>query len=211
MKKLIFIISLFIVTIPHVYAGQEEDACFVLLNQAVKNDSRFSDSEIFVNGDLTEVLFDESNNSYHDFSSYDGFVDRRAENPDNVWNGIYGDEYYFDARRNNIGTIISGSNYVISQISWFGKDSNFDFPLESKSGPQFGDKYILRDNYFKEYVLYTHHLNSYPYDLLSCGIVRVIPLWDRSFSDINESWYMTNILNGSKNQPKLWNRKCASW
>jgi len=67
-----------------VYAGQEEDACFVLLNQAVKNDSRFSDSEIFVNGDLTEVLFDESNNSYHDFSSYDGFVDRRAENPDNV-------------------------------------------------------------------------------------------------------------------------------
>lgn len=190
----------------------EESECFSLLNIAVTQDNRFTDSEIFPDGDLSKVLYDEASSSYYDFSSYSNFWNIAALNPENSgWSSW--DDYYFEARRNNIGTIVSWNNYVLSQISWFWRDSNFDFPLESKTGDTFGDKYKFNGNFFKEYVLYTHHLKSSSegYPLMSCGIVKVIPLEWRTFSDINESGYMTNILNGVKKQENLWNQKCASW
>lgn len=212
MKKLLILAFIFTSIFTQTHAGSEEDACFLLLNEAVWNDQRFKDSDLMPNWDLTNVLYDESNNSYYDFWTYSNFRVKRAENTANTWYP-YGDEYYFEARRNNIGTIIAWNNYVISQISGFWRDSNFDFPLESKTWTPFGDKYKFNGNFFKEYVLYTHHVNSYSesYPLMSCGIVKVTPLWWRTFSDINESGYMTNILNGIEKQDNLWNKKCASW
>lgn len=202
MKKIIFFIALFLPF--SVFAGSEERECFNLLNEAIENDTRFQDSRIFVNGDLSQVLYDEANNSYYDFSSYQNFRSIRARNP------IDGSRYFL-ARRNNIGTIISpSSNYVVSQITGFWRDSNFDFPLTPRSGPSLGDPYKLKDGFFKEYVLYTHHVNSHPYDLMSCGIVKVVPLDGRTFSEISESGYMTNIITGASRQTALWNRKCSS-
>lgn len=213
MKIFLFVLSfLVLLSVPSfTYADIEEDTCFELLNTAVKNDSRFKDPKILKSGDLSRVLINESNNTLYDFSKYNYFYDKRAyewyNEPANSGSSLY----YFDARRNNIGTIIAEKNYIISQISWFGRDSNFDFPLSANSWTlSFGDKYKLNGQFFKEYVLYTHHLNSSPYDLLSCGIVKIIPLWERSFSEVNESWYMTNILEWISNQSVLWNKKCSS-
>jgi len=188
-----------------VFAWDEEDACFTLLNEAIINDSRFVDSDIFPDGDLSKVYF-EWKNSYGDLTTYDNFKDERAENPNSGNN-------YFIARRNNIGTIITRNDYVVSQIVGFGRDSNFDFPLKSPDNNSYWDKYKFWWDFFKEYVMYTHHLNrsSEWYPLLSCGVVKVIPLDDRTFSDISEWDYMTNVLVGIKNQEKLWNRKCSSW
>lgn len=205
MKKLyylFFCLSLLAFSPSVLYAWTEEDACFELLNQAIKTDNRFNDPLIFKNGDLSNVPLDETNNSEYDFSTYSNFLDQRASNP-------LGGKYFY-ARRNNIWTIIASRDYVISQIAWFWKDSNFDFPLRAQSWYSLGDKYRFDGNYFKEYVLYTHHLKFYPYDLLSCWIVRVIPLDDRSFSEISESWYMTNALRWKKSQSILWWKKCSS-
>lgn len=210
MKKYFLYILVIVLIFPvsGAHAGKEENECFKLLDKAVKQDSRFDDSRIFVKGDLSEVLYDESNNSYYDFSSYSNFRDERVVNPRrrNWWGNS---KYYFQARRNNIGTIISSNNYVLSQVTWFWRDSNFDFPLEAKTGIPFWDPYKLKDWFFKEYVLYTHHLR-WTWDLLSCWIVKVIPLEGRSFSEISESWYMTNILTGRKKQSILGDKKCAS-
>lgn len=212
MKKSLILFFTLAIFVTQTYAGSEEDACFLLLNEAVWNDQRFKDSVLMPNWDLTNVLFDESNNSYYDFSTYDNFKDKRALNPvRRYW--AYNREL-FPARRNNIWTIISWNNYILSEISWFWRDSNFDFPLESKSGVPFWDKYKLNNNFFKEYVIYTHYIrknySSGPYLLMSCWIAKVTPLGWRSFSEINESWYMTNILNWIAPQPNLWWNKCAS-
>lgn len=219
MKKIFLLMAFICLSTSSLHASlndgkswSEEAACFKLLNQAVANDIRFKDPVILEKGDLSKVLFDEANNSFYDFSTYENFWNASVRNPANAW-GSGWDDYIFEARRNNIWTIISWNNYVYSQISWFWKDSNFDFPLESKTGKPFGDKYRLNWNFFKEYVIYTHHLRSSTEDfpLMSCWIAKVIPLWWRTFSDINESWYMTNILNGIAPQANLWWKKCASW
>lgn len=212
MCKLYFLLALFItfIFVPSTFAWVEEDACFKLLNQAVKNDARFKDKSILKNGDLSKVLYNEGNSADYDFSSYDNFYQERSyktayEPSSQTWS-----EYLFSARRNNIGTIISPSNYIYSQIAWFWKDSNFDFPLSVKSWIPLWDAYKLNGNFFKEYVLYTHHLNNNPYDLLSCGIVKVIPLSKKTFSEISEGWYMTNILTGKTNQSVLGGNICNS-
>ena len=209
MKKILFLVTCLSLPLS-VFAGTEEDECFKLLDKAIKQDTRFQDSRIFENGDLSKVLYDESNSSYYDFSSYNNFRNKRVINPRREdWESAF--KYTFPARRNNIGTIISpDEEYVISQISGFWRDSNFDFPLTPKSWPSFWDPYVLKDGFFKEYVLYTHHINTHPYDLLSCGIVKVTPLDGRSFSEISESWYMTNVITGSKKQSILWDKKCSS-
>jgi len=122
-------------------------------------------------------------------------------------------DYYFEARRNNIGTIIAENDYVYSQITGFWRESNFDFPLSAPNWmPPLGDKYVLSNNFFKEYVVYTHHAKSpvENFPLMSCGIVKVTPLDGRTFAEINEGWYMTNILTWITNQPNLWWQKCNS-
>jgi hypothetical protein len=219
MKNLVFILFLIFCGTTSVSANlrdwpswAEEEACFDLLNKAVENDNRFTDATLLPDWDLSNVLYDEASSSYYDFSSYSNFWSAAVENPANSWWSSW-DNYYFEARRNNIGTIISWNDYILSQVSWFWRDSNFDFPLESKTWTPFGDKYKFNGNFFKEYVIYTHHIksSSEDYPLLSCGIVKVTPLGGRTFADINESGYMTNILNGISNQPNLWNNKCASW
>jgi len=219
MKKLSLLFTLFILSTGSLYAWlddwpfwSEEDACFNLLNEAISNDIRFQNPDLMPNGDLSNVLYDESNNSYYDFSSYSNFWNVAVPNPVNAW-GPGWDDYLFEARRNNIWTIISWNNFVYSQISWFWRDSNFDFPLESKSWAPFWDKYRMNGNFFKEYVIFTHHLKSFSesYPLMSCGIAKVTPLWGKTFSDINESGYMTNILNGIAPQQELGWSKCASW
>lgn len=220
MKKILSIISLLFLFTATSFANlwdgrdwEEEAACFELLNEAVANDQRFKNTTLLPNWDLSSVLFDEVSSSYYDFSKYSNFWNAAVKNPKNLSNWNPNDDYYFTARRNNIGTIISWNNYILSQVSWFWRDSNFDFPLESKSWIPFGDKYRLSDNFFKEYVIYTHHIksSSESYPLLSCGIVKVIPLWGRSFADISEWGYMTNILNGIEAQEALWGSKCSSW
>jgi len=174
----------------------QEAACFKVLNDTVAADTRFKDTTILPNWDLTSVLYDEVNSSYIDFSNFWNFFDELAVNPANSW-GAWWDDLIFEARRNNIWTIINGNNYVYSQISGFWRNSNFDFPLESKTWRPFWDKYKLNGNFFKEFVIYTHHVrsSSEDYPLMSCGIAKVVPLGGRSFSEINESGYMTNILN----------------
>ncbi len=218
MKKIILLFSLIfsyssVDALLFSWSRDEEYACFDILNEAVKNDNRYVDSDVMPDWDLSKVLFDEWNSSFVDFSNYYDFWYNASVNPVNTSNGNVYDDYLFYARRNNIGTIIAGNDYVLSQISWFWRDSNFDFPLESKTWQPFGDKYKMNGNFFKEYVVYTHHVrdNSEDYPLMSCWIVKVTPLWGRTFSDINESWYMTNILNGISPQAALWWNKCASW
>lgn len=210
MKKFFILCCFLFLVFPHVsFAGEEEKACFNILNTAINNDNRFNDPDIFVSWDLSRVLFEEASGSYYNFSEYNQFQDATVINP--VRRNAPGIlKKLFHARRNNIGTIVSRNNYLVSQIAGFWRDSNFDFPLNPKNGISFGDSYTFWGGFFKEYVLYTHHLNDNSWDFLSCGIVRVIPLDGRSFADISESGYMTNILQWVKNQEILGNKKCSS-
>jgi len=212
MKFVWIFILLWLTLFSSVHAWVEEWICFELLNEAVSNDTRFRDNVVLPNDDLTSVLLDEVNNSFVDLSNYTEFRNNRVTNPVNSW-GSPNDDYLFEARRNNIGTIIAGNDYVYSQVTGFWRESNFDFPLSAPWGsPSFGDKYVLSNNFFKEYITYTHHVKSFAesYPLMSCGIVKVTPLDGRTFAEINEWWYMTNILTWISNQPNLWNQKCNS-
>lgn len=219
MKILISVILFWLLVSPTVSATLNDDSswieealCFNVLNEAVANDNRFRDNVVLPNNDLTSVLLEEVSDSYEDLSHYNNFWWEAEYNPSNS-GGNTDDDYLFDARRNNIGTIIAGNNYLYSQIVGFWRESNFDFPLSAPIWqPSYGDKYVLGGNFFKEYILYTHHVKSNFEDnpLMSCGIVKVTPLGGRTFSEINEGWYLTNILTGITNQANLWWQKCNS-
>ena len=208
MIKHILILWLFL-SIPSItHAWQEEEKeCFTLLNKAVQEDNRYnnsSTSEILVNWDLTEVLYDESTNSFKDLSTYENFSSAMAVNPVPK-TALQISEWLthtdFLARRNNIWTIVASWNYVISNIVGFWKDSNFDFPLTPNNpANSYWDAYKFDGGVFREYVAYTHH--NYEWDFMSCGIVKINPLSGKNFSNISESGYKTNILN--------W-ESCGSW
>lgn len=214
-KYLILLFTVFL-WFSTVHAWTEERRCLDVLNSAVAADSRFKDYNIFPKGDLSEVLVDDISSSYDDLSKYSKFRDYRSYRWSSEPLSSLNPRYFFSTRRNNIGTIIAWSNYNISQIVWFGKDSTFDFPLDDTSLwiPSYWDKYILKNasvGGFKEYLLYTHHLNAFPYDLLSCWIVKIVPLDGRTLWEIDESQYFTNTLHGSWSQVVLWWNKCRSW
>ncbi len=219
-KYIVLSVVLFVLIAPSCYAGKEENDCFKLLNTAVKQDVRFQNkasfgtgSDVLVNGDLTDVLYNENNSEHRDFSSYTNFLKKRAYKWLIPPTSSTGAEYFFNARRNNVGTIFSENNYLVSQVVWFWRGSNFDFPLETSWWANiYWDKYKLNESGdFKEFILYTHHLNDESsQDLLSCGIVRVIPLSGKTLWDIPEREYKTNILDGLKKQSNLsWNT-CTS-
>lgn len=197
-----------------VYAKEsEEELCFQTLNEQVKKDPRFSwFSKILVNWDLSEVLYDEWKWSYLDLSDYKSFSRNLVTNPAHVSQKVEREKKGltatdFLARRNNIATVIASDNYVVSQIVGFWRDSTFDFPVSAKA-TSYGDKYRLNGRFFKEFVLYTHH--SITWDFLSCGLFHLTPLGGRQYSEVAETWYFTNTLQGNESQPALSNKKCSS-
>ncbi len=196
-------------------AMSEEEACFDLLNTKISTDARFQNLEdVMPNWDLTEVLFNESAWSTVDLSKFSWFQNYIVENPSHKWknkkwredNGLT--KYDFFSRRTNIATVIAKDNFVVSQVVWFWRDSNFDFPVEAKT-KSYWDKYELEWKNFKEFVLYTHH--SITWDFLSCWLFRLVPLEDRSYWDVPEESYFTNTLQWNNNQENLWWNKCSSW
>lgn len=211
-KKIIFIIvSFLLINTTIVNADSEEDKCFQILNEKMKNDNRFSWLwKILPKWNLEEVLLDEKSGSYLDLSEYSNFKKYLAKNPaftkerEKKWLN----ENDFLSRRNNIATLIASDTYIISQVVWFWRDSNFDFPVEAK-WKSYWDKYKLEWNNFKEFVLYTHH--SITWEFLSCWIFHLTPLNWRTYWNVAETWYFTNILQWNSEQSILWNKKCSSW
>ena len=192
----------------------EEESCFALLNEKVSTDARFQNiTEVMPNWDLTEVLFNESAWSSLDLSTYETFQDYVVENPSHKWknkkwredNGLT--KYDFFSRRTNIATVIANDRFVVSQVVWFWRNSNFDFPVTAEF-KSYGDKYKLEWDNFKEFVLYTHH--SITWDFLSCGLFRLIPLEERTYWDVPEEAYFTNTLQWNNEQARLSNNKCSS-
>jgi len=215
MKKISILLLLLLFNNQLFAANSPEDTCIASLSLAVKNDSRFNNPQIFKNNNwLVNVLYNETNNSYFDISNYSNFNNYTVINPastDNIHQNLINNHWFtnkdFIARRTNIATVVTANNFVISNILWFWRDSNFDFPLSAESWTlSYWDPYKLNWSFFKEYVVYTHH--SYKGDFLSCGIVHIKPLgimpnWQaRWYGDISESWYDTNVLT--------WNN-CNSW
>jgi len=211
MKKIIFtLLFIFFLLFNNISfaANSPEDTCIRELSNAIKNDSRFNDPNVFKNGRwLKNVLYDEVNNSYIDISKYSKFLNNLVINPasgDSIHQNLINNNWFnsndFIARRTNIATVVTSNNFVVSNIVWFWKDSNFNFPLSAVSWNPYWDAYKLNWIFFKEYVAYTHH--SYNWDFLSCGIVKIKPLAWNSFTSIDETWYKTNVLT--------WNN-CNSW
>ena len=209
MKKL-FLILLFCLTFSSVNAEKSpEELCFEILNEQVSNDSRFQNTnDVLTNWNLTNVLY--SQWLYADLSTYENFRQLRATNSahNQAREANWHTEYHFLSRRTNIATIITQQNLFVSQVVGFWRDSNFDFPVQSKTTP-FGDKYSLAWPNFKEFVLYTHH--NFHWEFMSCGLFRLIPLNWRTLGNVAETWYFTNVLTGKEAQSNLWNTKCNSW
>ena len=201
----------FSINISYTNSYNEEEKCFEVLNEQMVKDPRFSWLwKILPKWNLEEVLLSETSWSFLNLSKYDNFKKYLAKNPsfteerEKVWLN----ENDFLSRRNNIATIIASDNYIVSQVVWFWRNSNFDFPLQAK-WKSFWDKYKLEWNNFKEFVLYTHH--SIKWDLLSCWIFHLTPLNWRTYWNVAETWYFTNILQWNTEQTILWNKKCSSW
>lgn len=165
-------------TIPSYADTNEEQSCFDILKEYVQNDPRFGGEDIshaYINKDKGQ----------QDLSEYGtGFKNNRD------W------DKFFLARRNNIGTIITESDYIISQFVTFWKSSNFVFPLptEWKS---------LGENYgnFRDQVIYTHHLLApgTPDNgaFISCAFFRIVPDAKKSLNDVDPSNYKTNDIDAS--------------
>jgi len=212
-KILLLIISFtfFSINTYYVNAGNEEEKCFEVLNEQMKKDTRFSWLlKILPKWNLEEVLLSETSWSYLDLSKYNNFQKYLAKNPEfnNDRKKLWLNENDFLSRRNNIATLVASDNYIVSQVVWFWRDSNFDFPVQAK-WKSYWDKYRLEWKNFKEFVLYTHH--SIEWDFLSCWIFHLTPLNWRTYWNVAETWYFTNILQWNQEQSILWNKKCSSW
>ncbi len=146
--------------VPSLFAADKnakEEACFTLLREAVKNDSRFNylDSETNKKGplDLSRVIKEETDiQNQIDVSTYDTFQDNRdcriADNSASMTDGTYGSQtrggftddcknakksgktvdYLFEARRSHVATLLKGDDYVVTQYSSFGNDTSFSYP-----------------------------------------------------------------------------------
>lgn len=207
MKHLLIILFVFF-SVSQTYAQREIELCFEILNEQVKNDSRFQNmSDILPNWDLSDVLL--SQWGYTDLSSYENFLANRVKNTAHTQSRAakWHTEYEFLSRRTNIATVITSGNTITSQVVWFWRDSNFDFPVQSKTQP-FWDRYSLNWSSFKEFVLYTHH--NFNGEFLSCGLFRLVPLNWRGYGNVAETWYFTNVLTSNSAHSELWNEKCNS-
>lgn len=190
-RLLYFIFALVGFTIFSVAQGApsytEEQACFDILKDNVKNDTRFGWE------DISDAYMDKGNKRA-DLSQYGKwFLDNRSKNK--------GDPYFF-ARRNNIWTIISSSNYIISQFVTFGNSSSFKFPLPSTRplGEDYGK--------FRNKIIYTHHLFApgHPDDgvFVSCAYFRIVPAEWKTLNDVDPSNYKTNDINASGFSLLVW-------
>lgn len=165
----------------------EEQWCFDILKQYVKNDARFGWEDI---GDA----YMGKNLWRANLAQYEtGFLINRAKTNDN---NIFTNDKIFFARRNNIGTIITSSEYIISQFVTFGNSSNFKFPLPTK-GKKLGEDY----GKFRDQVIYTHHLFApgHPDDgtFISCAFFRIVPAQWKTLNDVDPSNYKTNDIDAS--------------
>jgi hypothetical protein len=211
----------------------EENACFELLREAVKNDSRFNYLDAETNAknsplDLSRVIKEETDTQNQiDVSTYSAFRDSRdcriADSKSSIYEGTYGFgtrggftedckkaqksgkvvEYTFEARRTHVATLLKGDDYVITQYSSFGNDTNFSYPYivydtvpqDGANATSDGNRTGLRyDGAFKNYLVYTHHLAdpSKGYPFLSCGIIKVIPTGGNSYKTIGD--YLSNTF-----------------
>lgn len=113
-KKILFILSLGLIALLYnnisFAATSEEDACFQLLNTEVGNDARWSNNSSLKNNpkDLTKIKDIVANTNY-DLSTYTKFLNN-AET-------IGGVPTDFWARRTPIAPIITGNNYIVSNIA----------------------------------------------------------------------------------------------
>lgn len=163
-------------------ATTEEQGCFDILTDYVKQDARFGREDIakaYISRTAREV----------DLSSYaTWFLDHRAGRGDKK----------FLARRNNIGTIITESNYITSQFVTFWEGSNFVFPLPvSRWVPRLWEDYGA----FKNKIIYTNHIFApwHPDDgvFVSCAYFRIVPAAGKTLNDVNPDNYKTNDINAS--------------
>lgn len=206
-KKIFFIFSLGLIVLFHndisFAATSEEDACFQLLNTEVGNDARWSNNSSLRSNqkDLTKIKDIVANTNY-DFSTYTKFL-KNAENT----NGVPTD---FWARRSPIAPIIGASNYIVSNIAWGGKQSNFTYPISAAQWiTPYGDAWTMgQTNDFREFTVYVNH--SITGHLLSCGVIHLTPLRTGGYLNISEQNYMTNILKGVSRSAEIGGQTCSS-
>lgn len=170
-------------------ATTEEEGCFNILSDYVKQDARFGWE------DISKAYINRRNNQ-EDLSEYSTWF---LANLSGGW------DKKFLARRNNIGTIIAGSNYIVSRfVTFWRQDSNFEFPLPEYD-PITGrtSRQDLWESYwnFKDKVIYTHHLlaNWHPdnWVFISCGYLKIVPAPGKTLDDVNVKNYKTNTINAS--------------
>lgn len=171
-------------------ATTEEQGCFDILSNYIKQDARFGWEDI-------SKAYINRRNPLVDLSAYSSWF---LENLSGRW------DKKFLARRNNIGTIITGSNYIVSQfVTFWRQDSNFEFPLPEYD-PITGrtSRQDLWESYwdFKDNVIYTHHLLApmwHPdnWAFISCGYLKIVPAPGKTLDDVNVKNYKTNTLNTS--------------
>jgi len=225
-RKIVILSLLFSLLTPFTYADtSEEDLCFSLLHDSIKNDTRFTKLQ---KSWLTNILAQSNKNI--DLSKYDIFLQHRSKNP--LWSSLSSEdrnilwtdssgnplrtEYDFLARRTNIATVVTWDTFVVSNLVWFGQTSNFRFPLpisqkeKDKWEKELGDhwKVLDNDNAFKEYVLYAHH--NIKWEFLSCGIFHATPLWDYNYTSLQAANYFGNVIQWKDSQKNLGNKKCMS-
>lgn len=201
-KKILFILSVGLITLLYndisFATTFEEEACFELLNTEVGTDARWSNNSSLTNHskNLTSIK-DLATNTNYDLSTYTKFLDN-AEKKN------------FFARRSPISPIITGSNYIVTNIAWGGNRSNFTYPISwAIWGNSYGDAWTIGDsNDFREFTVYVNH--SVKGDLLSCWVVHLTPLKNWGYLNISEQNYMTNILTGILPSSKIWGNKCTS-
>lgn len=161
---------------------QEEMSCMKILAKYVKQDGRFNGE------DISDALLNDKGDKRADLSNYKGpnwFLDNTRRAPD--WSK------FFKARRNNIGTIITASDYIMTQFVTFGTNSDFKFPLPTKdSSNPLGDDY----GKFKDNIVYTHHLTNNGV-FVSCGFLHIKPAANKTLSDVSPDNYMTNTIDAS--------------
>lgn len=163
-------------------ATTEEQGCFDILSDYVKQDARFGWEDI-------SKAYISPTDREADLSLYTRWFLTHLTGR--------GDKKFFQ-RRNNIGTIITESEYIVSQFVTFWNRSNFKFPLPvSRWIPRLWEDYGA----FKDKIIYTNHLFApwHPDDgaFVSCAYFRIVPAPGKSLNDVDPDNYKTNDINAS--------------
>ncbi len=161
---------------------QEEKFCFEILSENVKKQYGLDLSRVEESSESWDII---------NLSNYDDFKKHTVKNPSqqyltDSWLNI------FAAKRNNIWTIRTTDDYILSQFAWFWDGTNFTFPLKSSNS-----EYISWDTYpdFRQNILYTHHLLDWSF--VSCAYLKVTPIYPHNLYSISQDGYKTNIFEGS--------------